>query len=338
VLLARAELATATDRLILLEREAGGDVAELRLLTEFVGGESNLRSAITAVKNDLRQARVLKANYQQLLHLLRKAENDPNQLLAAPSELLASQPALQRLKDGLIESQLAAARQQGTMTEEHPLVKAALLAQAAICKNMHGEIAVALRGIEAEMELADVRIATLNEQMTEAEGRMDRLTHLRAHYANAASEVRHCDEMLKESQQDLTAARASLAAAHASSLLTRLEEPYTPDDPCGPRKAMILLAGLLGGLAAGLGLVFLLPSQPPLAGASPVADAPQTASRENGLLMPSRPQVTYAQRHAAPAAEPEESEEPVRRLNASRISQFDRNLSLKQALAHLLEQ
>lgn len=277
--LAQNDLDVATERLIALERQAGSDFAELRLLTEFVGGESNLRTAITGAKNDLRQASVLKRNYQQLSRLLHAAENDPGQLLAAPNELLASQPALQRLKDGLIESQLAAARLQGTMTEQHPLVYAAALAQTAIRKNMHREIAVAIRGIEAELELAEGRIAALNEQLADAEGSMDRLTELRAHYANAASNVRHCDETLKKSQQDLTAARASLASAHAASLLTRLEEPYTPEDPCGPQKATLLLAGIFGGLAAGLGVVVLAP--PPALGVATSAAAlrgPATSS------------------------------------------------------------
>jgi uncharacterized protein involved in exopolysaccharide biosynthesis len=235
--------------------------------------------ALTAVKNDVRAARISQTDCRQLLELLRKAQNDPTQLLATPNELLVLQPSLQRLKEGMIEAQLATARLKGTMTAEHPMVRAATLAETEIRERIHGEIALAIRSLEAELDLGQARLATLNEHWVETSGRMQRLAELRADYANAVSQVHHFDEMLKNAQQELASARATAAAAHASSLLTRLEDPYTPNDPCGPRRAIIVLAGLLGGLAAGCGWVFLL--TPPvltptsLSGTADHAEAPR---------------------------------------------------------------
>ena len=45
--------------------------------------------------------------------LLKQAEADPTALVAAPCRLLDSQPALRRLKDGLVDSQLRTANLQG---------------------------------------------------------------------------------------------------------------------------------------------------------------------------------------------------------------------------------
>jgi uncharacterized protein involved in exopolysaccharide biosynthesis len=329
--LTRTDLDAATERLSLLERSVGGDLAELRLLTDSVGGESNLRMSLTAVKNDVRAARLSQTNSRQLLELLRKTQHDPSQLLATPNELLASQPSLQRLKDGLIEAQLATARLQGTMTAEHPLVRAALLSEIEIRERMHGEIALAIRGLEAELGLGQARLATLNEQLDEAAGRMDRVTGLRAHYANAVSQVRHFDEMLKNAQQELAAARANAAAAHASSLLTRLEEPYTPNDPCGPRRAMIVLVGLLGGFATGLGWVFLTtPALIP----NPVgaAAAPEHATPIRSAVPPAAPTNRFP---AAPLFEETGTRLRPKSLSVSRRQGADRTLSLKQALARL---
>jgi uncharacterized protein involved in exopolysaccharide biosynthesis len=272
---ARSDLDSATERLSRLEHAVGGDLAELRLLTDSIGGESNLRMALTAVKNDVRAARISQTDCRQLLELLRKAQNDPTQLLATPNELLVLQPSLQRLKEGMIEAQLATARLKGTMTVEHPMVRAATLAETEIRERIHGEISLAIRSLEAELGLGQARLTTLNEHMAETSGRMERMAELRAHYANAVSQVHHFDEMLKNAQQELASARATAAAAHASSLLTRLEEPYTGNDPCGPRRAIIVLAGLLGGLAAGCGWVLLL-TPPALAPSSPGAQAENT--------------------------------------------------------------
>jgi hypothetical protein len=254
--LARAELDAATSRLTALEQAAGTDFAELRLLTDSVGGESNLRATLTAVKNDLRQARLEQENRRQLLDFLNKAERDSSLFLNMPSELLSLQPALEQLKRGLTEAELATARLQGAMTADHPLVNAAMLAETEIRQRLRHEIATAALNLQTELSLGESRIATLEGQLEETTGRMSNVASLRAHYANAASEVRHHDEMFKHAQQDLAAARAGLASANTTSLLTRLEEPYTPNSPSGPSRAVIVLAGIFGGLAVGMGLVF----------------------------------------------------------------------------------
>ncbi|MBW3598307.1 MAG: hypothetical protein KY475_13670, partial [Planctomycetes bacterium] len=171
--MARSDLHTATARLSEMERTVGGDLAELRMLSEMVGGESNLRMSATAVKNELRSARVQHKNHQQLLQMLWVAQQDPTHLLAAPSHLLASQPALQRLKEGLVDAQLASARLQGNMTAEHPLVVAAAQAEAEIRGRLHHEIAIAIRGIQAEIDLDAGRAAMLEEQLAETTARME---------------------------------------------------------------------------------------------------------------------------------------------------------------------
>ena len=63
--------------------------------------------------------------HRQLLTLLKDAEADPTRLMAAPNSLLDSQPALRRLKDGLVDAQLRTATLQGRMSAEHPEVVAA---------------------------------------------------------------------------------------------------------------------------------------------------------------------------------------------------------------------
>ncbi len=328
--LARGDLEGATARLSEIERAVGGDLAELRMLSETVGGESNLRMSFTAVKNDLRAARVTQKNHQQLLQMLSAAQDDPAHLIATPNHLLVSQPALQRLKDGLVDSQLASARLQGNMTEAHPLVQAADRAEAEIRGHLYREIPVAIRGIQAELTLDAGRVAMLEDQLAEISRRMERLAAGRAHYANAVSEVRHFDEVLRKAQQDLAAVRASQAAAGAASLLTRLEEPYTASRPSGPGKAMIVLVGTFGGLATGLGLMFLLP--PACPDEALARDAVPTSTAAGETLPEARPRSL----HSYP---PARSQLPLQaatfRRGGNIKDRFDCALSLRQALARL---
>ncbi len=333
--LVRADRERTTLQLTALEQSVGGDLAELRMLTETTGGESNLRSSMTAAKNDLRAAQVAQQNREQLLEMLQAAQRDPAQLLATPNELLTLQPALQQLKNGLITAQLATAQLQGTMTDQHPLARAAVLGEAEIRSRIHHEIASVIRSLEAERSLGEGRIATLESQLNEAAQRMDHLASIRARYANMVSEVRHYDEMLQRAEQDLAAARASVAASHTSSLLTRLEKPYTPDNPSGPSKAMIVLAGCLGGLVAGLGWVFLTvapvgPQTPAVA----VATLLRGASDPDGAR--TAPLGRASVRRPAPSGNGDQNTRVSPRDDAH--DETIRVLSLKQALTHLSEQ
>ena len=81
--------------------------------------------------------RTEKAN-RQLLALLEQAQADPTRLMAAPTRLLDSQPALRRLKDGLVDAQLRTATLQGRMSAEHPEVISAKEAETQVAARLHG--------------------------------------------------------------------------------------------------------------------------------------------------------------------------------------------------------
>ncbi|MEZ6113624.1 MAG: hypothetical protein R3C99_21825, partial [Pirellulaceae bacterium] len=114
--LAERQLNEATQKLADVESELGSDLAELRILNEVATGESNLRQTLIQIKNELRQASVDKQTYDELLRLLEAARTDPQQLVATPNHLLQAQPALQRLKDGLVDSQLKTAQLLGELS------------------------------------------------------------------------------------------------------------------------------------------------------------------------------------------------------------------------------
>ncbi|MEQ8787692.1 MAG: hypothetical protein RIC55_15420 [Pirellulaceae bacterium] len=255
--LARHDLAAATRQLAEMERQAGADLGELRLLNESTTGESNLRQTLIEITNELRQAQRAARTSLQLQELLRAAQADPDRLIATPNDLLTSQPALRQLKDGLITAQLQTATLLGSMSPVHPRVQAAAAAEEQIRANLHKELQLAIAGLEAERMLGQSQVEVLTEQAEAIRQRMQRLASIRADYANLVAEVVRRTEAVTKSEEEFGEARASRASAHTTSLLTRLDGPVVPESPVGPSRSSIVLIGLVGGLFSGLGLVFL---------------------------------------------------------------------------------
>ena len=75
------------------------------------------------------------------------AKNDPAHLLAMPNRLMVSQPALLKLKEGLVTTQLKVSLLLGQMSEKHPQVMAAREEEREIAQCLNEEVSVALRGV-----------------------------------------------------------------------------------------------------------------------------------------------------------------------------------------------
>jgi uncharacterized protein involved in exopolysaccharide biosynthesis len=254
----RQDLEKATARLQALEQQVGTDLGELRILADAGAGESNLRSSLTQLEAELRQAETALRSQQQQERLLNAAQNNPDRLLVTPNHLLETQPALRRLKDGLIDSQLRTAELMGMMNPEHPNVRSAKTAEERIRRELHAELDVALQGLAAEREVSRGRVESLNEQLADVRGRLDRLAGLRAQYSNLVADVRQRSRVVDRIRTDLGNARASQSGAQTASLMTRVDAPLSGEYPVGPSRTAIVMGGCAGGLATGLGLLFLV--------------------------------------------------------------------------------
>jgi uncharacterized protein involved in exopolysaccharide biosynthesis len=256
--MAQQELETATAGLEAMEANVGTDLADLRNLNESANGDGNLQNTLQEIENELRQvnARHKADTYLQLE--LRSAQKDPDRLVAMPNSLLNSQPALRRLKDGLVDAQLRTAQLLGNMRKDHPAVQAALEGEQEVRHHLHEELEVAVRGLATDVEVSSGRIRSLELQKLKYETKLDRLARLRARYDNLVSEVQRRSEIVEKSQADLAAGRSALAAAHTASLIQRLDKPRVGDQPLGPGLLLLTLSGLAAGLVTGLALVFLV--------------------------------------------------------------------------------
>jgi succinoglycan biosynthesis transport protein ExoP len=298
--LARKDLQTVIGELADVERRAGGDLPELRILTEVGAGSSHLRQTQVQIDNELRRAHAEREVSRQLERLLVSAIDDPSRLVATPGLLFQSQPALQRLKEGLIDAQLRSAEAMASRSPTHPHVAAAQAAEAQIRAHLNDELEIALRGVQMQLSVTDTRVTMLEKQVSHVEQRLVRLAGVRAHYENLVARTRRRDEILAHAERNLANARSSLAAATTSSLISRVDVPRTGNHPAGPRRASLVLGGLAGGLVAGLGLLFLtVPASdlvPPstLAAASTAAPQPTPRRRKTDRPLPTTPRGTPA--------------------------------------------
>jgi uncharacterized protein involved in exopolysaccharide biosynthesis len=277
--LAGETLAAETQRLVVFETHVGADLGELRMLHSANAGQSDLRMEVVQLEADARKYRTQVDEGKKLLELLRAAERDPQQFVATPNSLLTTQPALRRLKDGLVDAQLATSKLGGTRSVDHPQVRAAIEAERQIREDLHGELVTAIRGAEVEWQLSSARLVAAQEQLEGLTGRLNRLAELRAEYSNRVAAVEDCRRTLDNARQNLSTAKAAKAAASSGSLVTRLDEPETGPYPAGIGRTAITAAGGVAGLMLGLGLVVLLAPAAAAGESLPQVAAPVGARR-----------------------------------------------------------
>jgi polysaccharide biosynthesis transport protein len=257
VALAQADLDRATAALGSTESRVGSDLAELRSMQDMAASDSALRRSGEEIRAQLRENVLADKTNRQLLDVLAEAQNDSGRLVAMPNRLLDSHPSLRRLKDGLIDAQLRTSTLLGTMSADHPKVLVAKEAEEEVGRTLHRELAIARRGLEVDLRVLADRRTLLESQLAKTNARLTNLADVRATYANEVAEAKNRAALLERAEQNLAEARGARASAKAASLISRIDTPDAGIRPVGPSRAVIALCGVLGGLLAGFGVVFL---------------------------------------------------------------------------------
>ncbi|MCA9213537.1 MAG: hypothetical protein KDB27_10755, partial [Planctomycetales bacterium] len=237
--LAEKELELATAELKQVERQIGQDLGELRTLDQTGSGESNLRSSVTQISNDLRAAKKRRMAQQQLKNILNDAQVDATKLISIPDRLLDSQPELRKLKDGLASAQLNIAELQGKMSDSHPQVRAAVRECDEIRSQITQRLPESMAGVQADIHVTDGLVASLNSELSAVQGRLSDLASLRAPYSNLVNRVQNRRDQLKEANQALSRERAQQSSSKVASVFTRVGEPEVSDSPIGPGRVTI---------------------------------------------------------------------------------------------------
>jgi uncharacterized protein involved in exopolysaccharide biosynthesis len=292
VAMAAEDLASVTRRLAEFEANIGPDLAELRNLNADVGGSVAVSQEIQAIETERRANESLRSQNERLLKLLSAAQNDPQQLLATPNSLLKSQPGVSQLKSALVKAQVQTASLLGSRSENHPFVIAAREAEQLLSEQLHDEVAVAIRGLEVDIELNNEREVALAAKAQAARNRIARLAVARAEYANLVASVANHTRLVEAARKNLADARARRAGALSASVINRIDGVEAGVRPVGPSRKTVTAAGGFGGLVLGLGVVFLF-AQPPTT-LSTVAQSVSSAGAvedESNVISTPRPSV-----------------------------------------------
>jgi uncharacterized protein involved in exopolysaccharide biosynthesis len=264
VAMADSDLLAKTKQLSSFEASIGADLAELRNLNAQIGGQGEVAQELQAIEAERRANDAIRSENQRLLKLLVAAEDDPQQLLATPSGLLRSQPGVSRLKDALVDAQVHVASLLGSRSELHPFVITAREAETLVQRQLHHEVAVAIKGIEVDLALNADREAALAARWQAGRERLSRLAGARADYAILLAAVENHTKLVDAARKNLADARARQAGARSASVIGRIDGVEAGVRPAGPSRTTITAAGGLGGLIMGLGFVFLFAKPAPI--------------------------------------------------------------------------
>jgi uncharacterized protein involved in exopolysaccharide biosynthesis len=183
--------------------------------------------------------------------------------------LLKSQPAVSQLKTALVKAQVHTAALLGSRSEKHPFVIAARQAEELLRRQLHDEVAVAIRGLEVDVQLGAERDEALAAKSTAIRERISRLAHARAEYSKLLASVANHTRLVEAARTNLADARAQRAGAVSASVISRIDGVEAGIRPIGPSRKTVTAGGGIAGLLLGVGLVFLF--------ANPVS-APVTAA------------------------------------------------------------
>lgn len=255
------------------EQGLGSDLPELRSLNEPMAGAGELRKALVQLEEKISQIEIRSMVNEQLKGHLLEMRRDPTNLVATPPELLASQTALSRLKEKLIDARVAHATLSGKYTDMHPSVQAAANAVVDIETQVFGELENALANLASQNILLQEETARLIKRKGQLGERLTRLASMRADYGQLVDDINARRETVSELKQELAQANAILEAAGSVDLIAAIDEPTADIRPAGlSRRAMMLAGGILG-LCLGMGLVLIVT---PLPGESGTAADPPT--------------------------------------------------------------
>jgi uncharacterized protein involved in exopolysaccharide biosynthesis len=240
------------------ELQLGAELPNLRHLIEPTSGDNDLQRTSTQIATELRAAESSLESIQTQRKLLQEALTEFHANASMPNELLTEQPALKRLKDGLVDAQLKLASLRGDYHDNHPKVAAAEEFAAAVARAIQQELAVAIRGLSDQIQIDEAHVAHLQRRRDEVSQRLRMLTEQRVVYDQLNAEFKRRDEILRDAQTAVAQAESIKAAAQHVDFLTRVGAAQVGSRPEGISKRALVGAWTIMGWLIGIGLVMMV--------------------------------------------------------------------------------
>ncbi len=281
------------------ELKLGPDLVDLRNLIEPTSGDNLLNRNLNQIATELRAAETSLDSVKTQRKLLQDSLHEVNAIVAMPSDLVSSQPALQRLKDGLVDAQLKLATLRGEYSDNHPKIESALESLTGIEQAMKGELELAIRSLSDQILIYEANVAHISAEQAETTARLQKLTEQRVIYDQLNEEYKRRDTVLRDAQAAVSQADSIKVAAQTVDLLTRVNDVQVASRPEGLSKRTLVGSTTLLGFFIGLGLILLFTESTPRP-LTQVLTAPVPPAPSNAAATTEAPMVQATVEKIAP--------------------------------------
>ena len=210
---------------------------------------------------------------QSMLKSLKIAKADPEAIVNISSDLTSRQPALDSLKQEMVQQKGDYAQLSGRYTDVHPAVVSAKYG----IDVMQGQIRLELANAEADtmsrLRIASAKLQRLDAGITKLKQRVTNLGEMRAESITVFADIKKRTEILNNARTNLAEVQG-LTNSTNTDLLTTVDEVQVSTRPDGLGKRALMLAGGLGGLMFGMGLVMLMAPPSPNVTSQPSRNVP----------------------------------------------------------------
>ena len=277
----------AINRLNDLDQRLGSDFGFLTLRGNQPGqptqpsGVEGIQSEILRKQDELEQAEIVFA-------ALLKAFENPKQASQLPSEVAAAQPKIENTMAKLLDLQEELHLAKGLYSNRHPrvrsLAKAIEFSQQQLYNSLTGEMA----GVQAGIKLKKRQLAGLKDRIEKLKARLIRLSKARSEHLALTTQSQQLGEAATRAKTAWTEIESRTKTARTVGLLTPTDVAQVSTRPDGVGKKAVALAGLLGGLLIGTGLMFIVapPMGEPTSDLTTAAPQPTRATRATPQQLP----------------------------------------------------
>ena len=247
----------AINRLNDLDQRLGSDFGFLTLRGNQPG-QSNQPSGVEAIQSEILRKQDELEQAETVFAALLKAFENPKQASQLPSEVAAAQPKIENTMAKLLDLQEELHLAKGLYSNRHPrvrsLAKAIEFSQQQLYNSLTGEMA----GVQAGIQLKKRQLAGLKDSIEKLKARLIRLSKARSEHLALTTQSQQLGEAATRAKTAWTEIESRTKTARTVGLLTPTDVAQVSTRPDGVGKKAVALAGLLGGLMIGTGLMFIV--------------------------------------------------------------------------------
>jgi len=146
----------------------------------------------------------------------------------------------------------------GLYSNRHPRVKGLSKALDFSQQQLHNSLSGEMAGVRASIKLKKRQLAGLKDRIEKLKARLIRLSKARSEHLALTTQSQQLGEAATRAKTVWTEIESRTKTARTVGLLTPTDVAQVSTRPDGVGKKVIALAGLLGGLMTGVGLMFIV--------------------------------------------------------------------------------